>query len=122
MARRVERTRNGGTWTNAQFYGAIRSALRSKFKWWKPMREAKERARRAYKGDGRQKWEYQCNDCKKWYKDKEVQVDHVVPCGSLRCMEDIAPFIERMCCERVDAYQVLCKPCHQKKTNIERKK
>jgi len=119
---RVARTRNGGTWTEAQFWGAVRSALRNKFTWWKPMREAKEAARRPYKGAGRQKWEFQCNTCKGWYMAKEVQVDHIVPCGSLKCPEDIEGFLDRMTPESPEAFQVLCKPCHQIKTNAERKK
>ncbi len=122
MARRVERTRNGGTWTEAQYFSAIRSALRDKFKWWKPMREAKERARRPYKGEGRQKWEFQCNACKQWFKDKETQMDHVTPCGSLKSLKDVSKFIERMTPESVEAFQCLCKECHQKKTNEERRK
>ena len=86
------------------------------------MKEAKQRARRKYSGTiGRQRWEYQCARCKKWFKDKDTQIDHVVPCGSLRRMEDIAPFVERMTCEDVNGYQVMCKPCHQLKTNEERK-
>ena len=121
MARRVERTRNGGTWTESQYWGAVRSALRDKFKWWKPMKQAKLGARRKYEGEGRNRWEYQCAACKQWFKDKETQIDHVVPCGSLRCPEDIAPFLEHMTCEDVNGYQVMCKPCHQLKTNEERK-
>lgn len=121
MAKRVPRTRNGGTWTESQYWSAIRSALRAKFKWWKPMRAAKDKARRPYKGKNkRQKWEYQCASCKKWYTSKDTQIDHIIPCGSLKCYEDIVPFIQRMTVEDEDAFQVLCKPCHQKKTTREK--
>lgn len=85
------------------------------------MREAKEKARRACTRKGQQKWEYQCASCRKWYKDKDTQIDHVVPCGSLKRLEDIAGFVERMTPESVDAFQVLCKGCHSTKTQEERK-
>lgn len=86
------------------------------------MKEAKDSARRAYKGKNkRQKWEYQCASCDKWFAGKEVQIDHIIPCGSLRSNEDIVPFIERLTAEDVSAFQVLCKPCHKIKTAEERK-
>ena len=123
MGRRAERTRNGGTWTEAAFWGAVRSCLRDRFKWWKPIKVAKDRARRKYEGEKRrQKWEYQCAMCSEWFKGDEVQVDHIVPCGSLRCYEDIAGFLERLCCEDIDGFRVLCKICHQQITNEERRR
>lgn len=122
MAKRVVRTRNGGTWTESQYWSAIRSALRRKFMYWRPLKEAENKARRAVTGKGSQKWEYKCSRCNKWYKGKEVEVDHIVPCGSLRCYEDIVPFLKRLCCEDVDGYRVLCKQCHQEITNEERRK
>jgi len=117
----VKKTRNGGTLTEAAYFGKIRSALRNAFKWWTPAKRAKDKARRPYKGGGRQKWEYQCAICRKWYKGDEVQIDHVVPCGSLKCYDDIAPFLKRLTPENENAFQVLCKECHKEKTNAERK-
>lgn len=119
MAQRVPRTRANNTMTEAQYWGKLRSALRNAYKWWAPIKEAKLRARRPSKRK-RLKWEYQCAQCKKWFPDKEVQVDHIVPCGSLRSLEDIAPFFEKLTCE-VDGFQVLCKDkCHAEKTKRER--
>lgn len=114
---RVPKTRNGGTQTESAFWGSIRSVLRQKSRWWIPIKMAKEAARRAYKGLNKiQKWEYQCNHCKEWFKDKEVAVDHIVECGELRCAEDVAGFIERLFLEDISGYQVLCKGCHDHKT------
>lgn len=80
-------------------------------------------ARRPYEGpEKRQKWEYQCNHCKQWFKDKDVQIDHIIPVGSLKCSEDIAGFLERLTPEDVNAFQCLCKECHAVKTAKERKK
>lgn len=83
--------------------------------------EAKRRARRANQGNNiRLKWEFQCACCGGWHADKEVQIDHIEPCGSLRGPEEIAGFLERLTPESPDAYQVLCKTCHGKKTVAER--
>jgi hypothetical protein len=62
------------------------------------------------------KWEYQCAHCKKWFPEKEIEVDHIVEAGSLRNGDDVKTFIERLFCER-DGLQVLCKnTCHKEKT------
>ena len=53
------------------------------------------------------------------FTNKEVEVDHIVPAGSLKTFDDLPEFVERMFCE-ADGFQVLCKPCHQLKTNAER--
>jgi len=115
---RVKRTRNLGTWTEAQFFSRIRSALRKLSMYWKPIQEARKRARRPYKGKNkRQKWEFQCAECKGWFPQKQINVDHIVPVGSLRSSDDLKGFVERLFCEDVDGYKVLCKPCHVIKTH-----
>ena len=122
MGRRVKRTRNLETWTEAQFWSMIRSALRQATRYWRPAQQCKANSRRKYKGKNkRQKYEYQCKACGEWFKDKEVQIDHIVPAGSLRCWEDLVPFTQRLTCEDVNGYQLLCKKCHQIKTNNEKK-
>jgi hypothetical protein len=69
------KTRNSGTLTESAFWSFIRSALRQKSRWWKPVTECKQNARRIYVGPlKRQKWEFQCNYCKKWFKDKDIAV------------------------------------------------
>lgn len=114
---RVERTRASNTLTESQFWGKIRASLRNASRWWKPIADAKKNARRVYKGaNKRQKWEYQCAECHLWFKDKEIEVDHIVEVGSLKCAEDLPQFVERLFCE-VDGLQVMCKPCHRNKTH-----
>jgi len=56
--------------------------------------------------------------CKKWFARTMVQVDHIIPVGSLKKKEDLVPFLERLTSEK--GYRVLCKPCHQSVTNKER--
>ena len=118
---RVPRTRNHETMTESMFWGGIRSALRQKSRWWKPIAEAKKAARRAYKGPNkRQKWEYKCAKCKKHFMDKETHVDHIIPAGTLRCSADLPGFVDRLFCE-IEGFQVLCVTCHNQKTQHERK-
>ncbi len=109
----VPRTRNANTITESMYWSVIRSALRQAFRYWKPMQQALENSSRKSNG----KKEYQCNQCNDWFKRKEVQIDHIVECGSLKGFDDIQGFIERLTIENVDGFQILCKGCHQIKTN-----
>jgi hypothetical protein len=118
MARK-EKPYNNGTMTKAGFFGWIRSALRDRSRYWKPVAEAKKRARRPFVGEGRQKWEYQCNSCKRWFPDKEVAIDHIEPAGSLNDFSDLPDFTKRLFCE-VEGLQCLCKNCHDVKTKEEK--
>jgi 5-methylcytosine-specific restriction endonuclease McrA len=116
---RVKRERNNGTMTESMFWSMIRSTLRNKSRWWKPILQCKQNARRAYKGPlKRQKWEYQCNVCNKWFPEKKINVDHIVPAGQLSCANDLPGFVERLFCE-VDELQVICESCHNVKTKKE---
>jgi hypothetical protein len=114
MGRTVEKTRNGGQWSEARYFSFIRSALRHAFTKWGPKHEAKRLAKQAYN-------QYECAACREVFTNKEVEVDHIEGAGSLKTFDDLPGFVERMFCE-VDGFQVLCKPCHQLKTNEERKK
>ena len=114
--------RNAGTMTESAFWGMIRSALRKRSMYWKPISIVKNESRRAITGKGNQKWEYQCNICKGWFKGTEVQVDHLIESGTLTCKDDVGGFIERLFCEK-EGLQVLCnkredglQSCHHKKT------
>lgn len=119
MKQTKERTRNAGTMTEAAFWGFIRSALRQKNRWWKPITICKNKSRRLYKGPKkRQKYEYQCNACKNWFPEKMVNVDHIIPAGSLNSYNDLPGFVERLFCEE-NALQTLCIACHNEKTKSE---
>lgn len=101
---------------------------------WKPAQKAKEMAKRPFKGKGRQKWEYQCSSCKRWFPSTKVAIDHKVPVGSLKSSDDLKSFVDRMFREDPNDYQVLCNyklkevkkwgnvpSCHHAKTQEERK-
>lgn len=119
-ANAVPKTRNNGTMTESAFWSFIRSGLRQKSRWWKPITQCKLNAKRTYKGPNkRQKFEYQCNSCKKWFAEKNINVDHIDPAGSLNCANDLPGFVERLFCE-TDNLQVLCSGCHNTKTQNEK--
>jgi 5-methylcytosine-specific restriction endonuclease McrA len=118
--KKANKTRNAGTMTESAFWSFIRSALRQKSRWWKPITQCKQKSRRPYKGPNkRQKFEYQCNHCKNWYPDKKINVDHIKPAGSLNTANDLPGFVERLFCE-IDNLQVLCSECHDIKTKQEK--
>lgn len=103
-------------WTTAQFWSFIRSGLRAKFSRYPPKYEVLKNAKRPYKGSNpKQKYEFKCAECKKFYLQREVEVDHIIPCGSLKSYTDLPGFVERMFCG-MDGLRVVCKPCHKRIT------
>lgn len=114
--------RNAGTMTEAAFWNWIRSWLRNKSRHWRPISEAKMLVRRKNESidkKNRHKFEYQCKSCQDWFPDKEIDVDHVVPAGQLKSIEDLPIFFSKLFCE-VEELQVLCKECHYEKTMSEK--
>jgi 5-methylcytosine-specific restriction endonuclease McrA len=115
---RVEKTRAGGKWTEARYWSFIRSLLRKGFMTYPVKHHVLGQAKYAVEGE-RHRFEYTCASCNGGFTAKEVQVDHIKPCGSLTKSTDLEGFVSRLFCES-DDLQVLCKTCHQKKTNDER--
>ncbi len=62
----------------------------------------------------RLKWEYRCEQCNQWFERKEVEVDHIEPCGTLKSFADLSVFADRLFCE-TDGLRVLCLECHLKR-------
>jgi 5-methylcytosine-specific restriction endonuclease McrA len=116
----VAKPRNSGTMTESAFWSFIRSALRQKSRWWKPISECKSLAKRPYKGPNkRQTFEYKCSECNKWHPDKNIAIDHIKPAGKLNCAEDLPLFVTKLFCE-IDNLQVLCEQCHLVKTALDK--
>lgn len=114
--RGVPLTRCSHTLTESQFFSRIRSHARRMSLKWKPRTDYLQSVRRPYTGASKKtKWEYPCMNCKKWAVLTQMEVDHIIPCGSLRSFEDIGPFFERMLCE-MDGFIIYCKKCHLEKT------
>jgi 5-methylcytosine-specific restriction endonuclease McrA len=107
---RIVRTRNATTWTEAEFFSRIRSALRKAFMYWIPMQNVLKKAGLKLKGDRSIK--YQCSNCSFFHNRKDVEINHKIPCGSLSKYEDIIPFIEKLTTEDEDHFEILCNSCH----------
>lgn len=118
MGVRKPRTKAGSTMTEQGYIGWIRSWLRRA--WLKyPVRfQVMKAASRKVTGK-RHKTEYQCAECTKWYKGSEIEVDHIHGCGSFTKLEDLPSYTSKLFCEPEDA-RVLCKPCHQTHTRLQR--
>lgn len=116
--------RNSGQWTESRFHSFIKSALRGASSRWPPKFKALENAfvgKKINWKTGRVGKHYLCNCCGKEFPASEVQVDHIRPViDPFRGFISWDDVVERMFCEP-DGYQVLCKGCHQEKTNVERR-
>ncbi len=113
---RVERTRNGGTETESMHMGKIRSALRNLSRWWKPFAIAlKQASQTSYVGRSK-RVVYLCASCNHFFVRKNVEVNHIVPAGSLKSYDDLPNFCRRLFIEDVSQLEVLCKECHKEVT------
>lgn len=108
------------SWSTAKYWSFLRSGLRSCYNKWPPKWDVLKEAKRPYTGEGKQqKWEYLCNECQCYHKQKDISVDHKVPAGALNNYDDMAGFVERLFVGP-EGLQVLCKQCHDRKTKDER--
>lgn len=119
MTKRGEKTRNGGRWTEAYFWGQIRQSIRRLTMYWRTGDDFLKTLRRPYKGPLRHHYEYPCQICQNWYKREDIELDHKVPCGSLKQYSELPEFFARAFVEQ-DGWNSLCKKCHKKKTIEER--
>lgn len=119
---KVLKTKNHGTFTEAQFFNWLRQKLRRASLVWKPISECKKRAKIPYSGDNkRRKVSYVCESCKGEFDSKSVSVDHKLPIGSLQNYSDLPQFVERLFCE-IENLQLLCSDCHSVKTKLDNSK
>lgn len=119
MGRKTPPFKNYNKWTTAKFFGFIRSALRNAYSKYPPRFEALKRAevgRMVNSKTGKLAKHYECNHCRKYFVQKDVQVDHIIDAGSLKDFSDLPGFCERLFCSS-EGLQTLCKPCHSKKTH-----
>lgn len=73
------------------------------------------------KGRAKEVWGMQCEICKKYYKQADVQIDHINPAGRLNGREDIKGFVERLLFVDDSSIRALCKKCHSAISYSERK-
>lgn len=120
MAKRTPPFKYYPTWTEARFYSFIRSALRKAHIKWPPAQNVMKQGRKEVKGK-KWKYEHQCEICKKWKPQKEIEKDHRVEVGSLKCYNDLPGFVERLFVSE-DGYRKVCKDCHKGVTSSQRRK
>lgn len=102
--------------TKPAFFTWLRSGLRSLSRKHPPIFEALAEAKKPYVGDNpRQRFCYTCALCGSDFPAKGVAVDHRVECGTLTCWDDVAPFMQRLFCEK-SGLDILCHTCHDAKT------
>lgn len=116
------KTRASGTMTESAFVSFIKSALRSKSRFWKPLSDTLKEAKVA-------RGLYRCNVCKQEVpvshvvngkRRKSIMVDHIKPVVSTETgFVDWNQFIENLFCEK-DNLQAICSACHDAKTKDER--
>lgn len=105
-------------WTEARFKQFIRSALRKAWSKFPPKHLKIQKNRKAVKGK-KHKYEIQCERCKQWFPQKDIDVDHITPAGS---SEDWNVFINNLFVGE-DKLQLLCKhKCHPEKTKEDRER
>ena len=114
-----DKERCGGRWTEARFRGFVTSALRNATRRWPPKYDRIKESFvgvRLNKKTGRKSKHYRCAVCEEAFPQRNVQVDHIVPIGTCLTWDE---YIEKLFCEK-ENLQVVCKPCHKKKTKEER--
>lgn len=113
---------NNGTWTQARFNAFIKGALRAASNRWGPkfsvLKKARvERGVYVCNGYNRRRHNVPVSIVIGKRRFRNVAVDHINPVG--KCT-DWNTVIKRMFVEE-DGLQVLCKECHDKKTQDEKR-
>lgn len=64
---------------------------------------------------------YKCNACSNSFGRKEIKIDHIEPVvDPLKGFQTWDEYINRMFCQK-EGFQILCEPCHNIKSDIEKK-
>lgn len=117
------KTRNGGLWTEGQYTSFIKSMLRKGSTRWGPKYACKKDARHHEKlvgPTGRLVFHSLCAGCNKLYPETTCAVDHINPVVDPNTgFKTWDILIERLFCEK-ENLQVLCKDCHDIKTQEEK--
>lgn len=98
-------------WSTARFWGWVRAALRKAWLKWPP-RYIKLASAKRHTEEG---VKYECEVCKEMFKTSGVEVDHIIPVGTLRQAEDLPTFVTNLF-SPIENLRIVCKGCHKKKT------
>lgn len=108
-------------WTDGRVKSFITSVIRRGWSKWPPkFRVLKEACvgRKVNKKSGKLALHYKCAMCNKQFPQTDIQVDHIDPVVAVTGFVDWNTFISRLFCKESNL-QVLCKPCHSKKSKEE---
>lgn len=107
------------SWSDVRIRNFIISVLRAGTRRWPAKYETLKEALvgvKLNKKTKRQSKHYKCNACKKSFPTSEVQVDHIIEVVDPETgFVDWNTYIPRLFCSK-ENFQILCKPCHSKKT------
>lgn len=132
MGRKTKPYINYPEWTEARMFSFIRSALRGAWTRYPVKYQVLKDAECGVKVNrfsGKKAKHYKCNECKREFPAKMVQVDHIKTNHPLKSFEDIGEYCRTLFCGK-DDLQVLCnykdridgaEACHKIKTRDERK-
>lgn len=88
---------------------------------WKPLQDYKKSKQQKYIWPNkRRKRSYECEHCRNLFDGTEVEINHIIPAGTLTCAEDLPWFVERLFIEQW--FNLLCKECHKKETKSQKVK
>jgi len=62
--------------------------------------------------NGKDVWACRCAVCGEEKRQAECQVDHIIPAGSIKCIEDITPFVTKLLFVLPEDLRVVCKWCN----------
>lgn len=106
----------GTPWkTQAAFWTWVRGCLRRSAWNRHPVKLAllKEKRYKAPLGKGgKEVWACRCAICGEEKRQAECQVDHIIPAGSLKSVEDITPFVTKLLFVLPEDIRVVCKWCN----------
>lgn len=108
--------------TERKFIEWLRSQLRNSF--WKkhPVRleiMKAGRKRMLNKKSGRMSYHHQCNKCKQWKPESEIEVNHIETVGTLT-LDNVAEHVARLAIVDTKKLEKCCKDCHSIITYSER--
>lgn len=69
----------------------------------------------------RRKWKIQCMCCGEWFKEGDVEVDHIEGNHSFSKISDFENYFTKILQVGFDGLQILCKGCHKIKTHAEKR-
>ena len=92
----------------------LRSGLRKMWLSHPARRQALKEARQLQYviNKGKHLYRTQCAVCEYWFKCTDIQVDHIVPAGSLTPTENLGEWVEKLLLITKDDLRCLCKDCH----------